>query len=88
MTTFSQRHTRTLTCSRYGINGNRNNGNNTMSNYKYILIDEFGGACRKFVSKLEATPYMTDGMVLKALPRAPKSNPYQLALTLLPEAPF
>jgi hypothetical protein len=59
-----------------------------MSQYKYILIDEFGGACRKFVSKLEATPYLTDGMVLKALPRAPKFNPYQLASTILQEAPF
>mgnify|MGYP006285467435 CR=1 FL=1 len=59
-----------------------------MSQYKYILIDEFGGACRKFVSKLEATPYMTDGMVLKALPRVPKDNPYQLATTILQESPF
>ena len=59
-----------------------------MSQYKYILIDEFGGACRKFVSKLEATPYLTDGMRLEALPRAPKANPYQVALTILQEAPF
>lgn len=59
-----------------------------MSNYRYILIDEFGGACRKFASKMEATPYMTDGMVLKPLPRLPKDNPYQVALTLLQEAPF
>ena len=59
-----------------------------MSQYRYILIDEFGGACRKFVSKLEATPYLTSGMVLKALPRQPKANPYQLATTLLKEAPF
>jgi hypothetical protein len=59
-----------------------------MSQYKYILIDEFGGACRKFVSKLEATPYLTDGMTLRALPRAPKANPYQVALTILKEAPF
>ena len=59
-----------------------------MSQYRYILIDEFGGACRKFVSKLEATPYLTDGMSLKALPRQPKANPYQLATTLLKEAPF
>ena len=59
-----------------------------MSNYRYILIDEFGGACRKFASKLEATPYLTDGMRLVALPRAPKSNPYQVALTILPEAAF
>ena len=59
-----------------------------MSSYKYILIDEFGGACRKFVSKLEATPYLTDGMTLKALPREPKANPYALATTILQEAPF
>lgn len=59
-----------------------------MSQYKYILFDEFGGACRKFASKVEATPYMTAGMVLKPLPRAPKDNPYQVALTFLQEAPF
>ena len=58
------------------------------SQYRYILIDEFGGACRKFVSKLEATPYLTSGMVLKALPRKPKANPYQVAILTLQEAPF
>ena len=59
-----------------------------MAQFKYILLDEFGGACRKFVSKLEATPYLTSGMVLKALPRDPKANPYQVALLTLSEAPF
>jgi hypothetical protein len=59
-----------------------------MSNYRYILIDEFGGACRKFASKVEATPYLTTGMTLQALPRTPKDNPYQLALLTLKEAPF
>jgi hypothetical protein len=59
-----------------------------MSQYKYILIDEFGGACRKFVSKLEATPYLTTGMSLEALPRQPKANPYQVAQLLLKDAPF
>jgi hypothetical protein len=59
-----------------------------MSQYKYILIDEFGGACRKFVSKLEATPYLTDGMSLKALPKQPKADPYAMATLLLQEAPF
>ena len=59
-----------------------------MSQYKYILIDEFGGACRKFVSKLEATPYLTNGMRLEALPKTFKQNPYELALLLLKEAPF
>jgi len=57
-----------------------------MSSYKYILIDEFGGACRKFVSKLEATPYLTDGMTLQTLPRQPKTNPYEVAKLLLKEA--
>jgi hypothetical protein len=59
-----------------------------VSQYRYILIDEFGGACRKFASKLEATPYLTAGMVLKPLPRQPKTNPYIMATALLKEAPF
>jgi hypothetical protein len=59
-----------------------------VSQYKYVLIDEFGGACRKFVSKVEATPYLTDGMSLKALPKDPKANPYQVALLTLEEALF
>ena len=59
-----------------------------MSQYRYLLIDEFGGACRKFVSKLEAQPYLTSCMRLQALPRAPKANPYQVAITLLQEALF
>ena len=59
-----------------------------MSQYRYILIDEFGGACRKFASKVEATPYLTAGMRLEALPKTPKANPYELATLLLTEAPF
>ena len=59
-----------------------------MNNYRFILIDEFGGACRKFASKVEATPYLTAGMRLEALPRQPKVNLYQLASTILKEAPF
>ena len=59
-----------------------------MSQYRYILIDEFGGACRKFVSKLEAQPYLTAGMRLEALPKQPKQNPYIMASLLLKEAPF
>jgi hypothetical protein len=59
-----------------------------MSNYRYVLIDEFGGACRKFASKVEATPYLTAGMTLKVLPRQPKADPYQVASTILQEAPF
>ena len=57
-----------------------------MSQYRYILIDEFGGACRKFASKVEATPYLTSGSRLEVLPRQPKANPYALALLTLKEA--
>lgn len=59
-----------------------------MSNYKYVLIDEFGGAVRKFASKVEATPYLTNGARLEPLPKAPKVNLYQQAMLLLGEAPF
>lgn len=59
-----------------------------MSQYKYVLIDEFGGALRRFTSKLEATPYLTEGARLEVLPKAPKSNPYQVAILTLSEAPF
>jgi hypothetical protein len=57
-----------------------------VSQYKYILIDEFGGACRKFVSKTEATPYLTAGMKLVKLPPQPKVNHFTFALELLGEA--
>ena len=57
-----------------------------MSQYRYLLIDEFGGACRQFVSRLEATPYLTTGMSLKTLPRQPKANPYKMATLLLKDA--
>ena len=59
-----------------------------MSNYRFVLIDEFGGAVRKFASKLEATPYLTNGTRLEPLPKAPKTNLYQQALLLCGEAPF
>lgn len=59
-----------------------------MSQYKYVLIDEFGGALRRFTSKLEATPYLTDGARLEALPKQPKANPYEVALLTLKEALF
>jgi hypothetical protein len=59
-----------------------------MTSYKYILIDEFNEPLRRFVSRLEATPYLTIGTRLEALPRAPKANPYKTAALILPEAPF
>lgn len=59
-----------------------------MGQYRYLLIDEFGGACRKFASKVEATPYLTAGMSLQTLPRQPKANPYAMASLTLKESPF
>ena len=59
-----------------------------MSNYKFVLIDEFGGAVRKFASKVEATPYLTNGTRLEPLPKTPKTNLYQQAMLILGEAPF
>jgi hypothetical protein len=52
--------------------------------YKFVLIDEWGGALRKFATRREATPYLTDGMTLKALPKQPDA--YSYALTLVGEA--
>ena len=57
-----------------------------MSQYRYLLIDEFGGACSQFLSKLEATTYITAGMVLKALPRQHKVNLYEIDTLLLKDA--
>jgi len=65
-----------------------NGRENKMSNYKYILIDEFGGAVRKFASKVEATPYLTGETRLEPLPKTPKVNLYQQAILILGEAPF
>ena len=57
-----------------------------MSNYRYAVLDEFGGVMRKFASKQEAQPYLTAGTKLIALPRQPKADPYAQAVLLLPEA--
>ena len=54
--------------------------------YKFILKDEDGVALRKFASKLEATPYLTTGMTLVALPKQPSI--YEQALATVGEAPF
>jgi hypothetical protein len=59
-----------------------------MSQYRYLLIDEFGSPLRRFASKVEATPYLTSGARLEVLPRQPKANPYAMALLTLKEAPF
>ena len=59
-----------------------------MSQYKYVLIDEFGGSLRRFASKLEATTYLTGKTRLEPLPSHPKANPYQVALITLGEASF
>lgn len=57
-----------------------------MSNYRYAVIDEFGGVMRKFASKQEAQPYLTAGTKLVALPKQPRAEPYQVALLILPRA--
>jgi hypothetical protein len=55
-----------------------------MSNYRFILVDEFGGALRKFATRHEAQPYMTGGVVLLPLPKQP--SPYEIAVLTLKEA--
>jgi hypothetical protein len=57
-----------------------------LSTYKYILVDEDGLPLRKFASKIEAVPYLTQGYELIKLPKDPKADPYQLAVLTLPEA--
>lgn len=54
--------------------------------YKFVLIDEFGGALRKFASKQEANPFLTKGMTLVKLPTQPTD--YEFAVLTLKEAPF
>jgi hypothetical protein len=57
-----------------------------LTNYRYAVLDEFGGVMRKFASKIEAQPYLTAGTKLVALPKQPKAEPYQVAMLTLPEA--
>jgi hypothetical protein len=57
-----------------------------LTNYRYAVVDEFGGVMRKFASKIEAQPYLTPGTRLIALPKQPKADPYQMVLLTLPEA--
>jgi hypothetical protein len=57
-----------------------------MSNYKYILVDEDNHPLRKFASKIEAQPYLSQGYQLIKLPKQP--SPYHTAMLLLGEAPF
>lgn len=59
-----------------------------MSNYRYAVLDEFGGVMRKFASRIEAQPYLTAGTKLITLPKQPKADPYAMAATILQEAPF
>lgn len=54
--------------------------------YKYLLKDEDGVALRKFASKLEATPYLTSGMTLVALPK--QASIYEQCMLTVGEAPF
>ena len=52
--------------------------------YKYVLIDEFGDPIRRFATKQEATPFLTNGSRLNALPKQPSD--YELAMSLCGEA--
>jgi hypothetical protein len=57
-----------------------------VTQYKYIVVDEFGGVMRKFVSKVEAQPYLTQGTRLVKLPPHPKLNPFTFAYKILGDA--
>ena len=54
--------------------------------YKFMLVDEFGETLRKFASKQEAKPYLTEGTSLKALPKP--QDPYQYCMATLGGSPF
>jgi len=57
-----------------------------LTNYRYVVIDEFGGVMRNFVSKTEAQPYLTDGTRLVKLPPQPILNPFAFAFEILGES--
>jgi hypothetical protein len=57
-----------------------------MSNYKYLLVDEDNSPLRKFASKIEAQPYLSQGYKLIKLPKQPSA--YHTALALCGEALF
>lgn len=56
------------------------------SQYKFILVDEDNQPLRKFASKIEAQPFLSQGYQLIKLPKQP--SPYHMAMLLLGEAPF
>ena len=57
-----------------------------LTNYRYVVIDEFGGVMRKFVSKAEAQPYLTDGTRLVYIRPQSTPNPFTFAFQILGEA--
>jgi hypothetical protein len=57
-----------------------------MSIYKFVVIDEFGGVMRKFASKTEAQPYLTEGTKLVKLPPRATLNPFAFAFEILGES--
>jgi hypothetical protein len=57
-----------------------------MSVYKFVLVDEDGHPLRKFASKIEAQPYLTQKYRLIKLPKQPSA--YHTALALCGEALF
>lgn len=54
--------------------------------YKFMLVDDMGEPIRKFATKQEATPYLTEGMRLIALPKQPDLTKQILAS--LGDSPF
>jgi hypothetical protein len=57
-----------------------------LTNYKYIVIDEFGGVMRRFASKAEAQPYLTEGTKLVYVRPQPTLNPFAFAFEILGES--
>jgi hypothetical protein len=57
-----------------------------LTNYKYVVIDEFGGVMRRFASKAEAQPYLTEGTRLVYIRPHPRPNPFTIAFEILGEA--
>ena len=57
---------------------------------RYELRDEDGELIRVFMSHEEAQKYLTGGdyLVRKVIPKAPKVNPYEVAMKRVGEALF
>ena len=54
--------------------------------YKFMLVDDMGEPIRKFATKQEANPYLTEGMKLVPLPKQP--DRVKQILESLGDSPF